>query len=1260
MYAPLPMRPTWNRLIRTFAAILIAAPILTGPVRGDDGGLETVSYRIRYRRPAEVAIVFRPLVEREPGVRFRVDEDRGRVILRGPAWTHDLLETVLARMDVASNPAADAGAGADRSAVATSGRSASDQRDGAGVPSPRVELSPPSSQPPSSPPPSSPQSASPPSPSRPSPSEPSITRRLYSLPRGRAGHIRRELAELLRAKMGPTGGDDTGWEVQASSGRLKLDFDLAREDLLADGPGDAVRQFSQMLTAISRGDSGFPGDAGGRDRHERVLSVTPEAQPHVAALLRAAAEATGGRHPGGRDAAGIHRGQNGPFRLTASPLQVGDDAPAAEPATDEPAEGPPGAAALPQLEGIEIEALPELDAIILRGRDRDVEELAEIIRQLETLSRETRPAIEIIRLRFAQSGRIAEIIDETQESLVGNRQGRAQVVPLGKPNAMLLIGWGEAVSALKELIGKLDQPVEAETQFDVFRLKYATAATVQQAIEGFFAGRPEGMGPSIQSTVDGRTNSLVVHAAPRDMTEVARLIERLDSADSRSVQRTRVFPIRNSIAADVAATLQEAIQSPTGDARGTTMELLIDDPTRQELVVSGILENIQVTVDARKNNLIISAPAENFELIEALIRQLDAEGMVAQIKIFPIINGDATSLVETLRALLPSQAADGTAGPLTQLSSAPGETSLAPLRFTVDARSNSIIASGSEGDLRIVDALIVRLDEGDTMQRKNMVYQLKNSPAVDVALAINEFLRSTRQVEIATPGAANPFQRLEREVVVVPEPVANKLVLSATPRYFTEIEALIEKLDEQPPQVMIQALIAEVTLGTAEEFGVELGLQDSVLFDRGLLGDLVTLTQTQQSSTPAGIVTETQELIIGAENTPGFNFNNNPLGNSGSDRALARSGAVGGQGLSNFAVGRTNAELGFGGLVLSASSQNVNVLLRALEESRRMQVLSRPQVLTLDNQPAFIQVGQRVPRIIGSSINQIGQQNAVALENVGLILGVTPRISPEGNVVMEIDAEKSDVGPESEGIPVSVSAEGTAVRSPRINVASAQATVSAADGETIILGGLITKSNQEIHRKVPYLGDLPLLRHLFRFDSVIERRTELLIILTPHVIRSAADMERLKQVETARMSWCAADVFDLHGEVLDNPEMSQLIAEEGPWEVIYPHVDPRGSGGPRKWDGATEPQPLDPPDGVVDPNRGTFDDEFPGFPESLPPLGEQSARPTGDPLIGRGLADSPDAGDRPEGIRRLNPPGRPVSGEAAPNRPAVSYRESQR
>ncbi|MCP4816909.1 MAG: general secretion pathway protein GspD, partial [Planctomycetaceae bacterium] len=170
---------------------------------------------------------------------------------------------------------------------------------------------------------------------------------------------------------------------------------------------------------------------------------------------------------------------------------------------------------------------------------------------------------------------------------------------------------------------------------------------------------------------------------------------------------------------------------------------------------------------------------------------------------------------------------------------------------------------------------------------------------------------------------------------------------------------------------------------------------------------------------------------------------------------------------------------------------------------------------------------------------------------------------PEGNVVMEIDAEKSSLGPEQDGVPVAVSIDGTVVRSPRIDTTTAQATVSAANGETIVLGGLITKQSEEFHRQVPLLGDLPLLGKLFRYDGMQTKRTELLIILTPRIIRTSEDSELIRQTELARMNWCAADVFELQGDIGFTADRQLDEVEQGQPEVIIPDENPSGEPLPR-------------------------------------------------------------------------------------------------
>jgi hypothetical protein len=346
-------------------------------------------------------------------------------------------------------------------------------------------------------------------------------------------------------------------------------------------------------------------------------------------------------------------------------------------------------------------------------------------------------------------------------------------------------------------------------------------------------------------------------------------------------------------------------------------------------------------------------------------------------------------------------------------------------------------------------------------------------------------------------------------------------------------------------------------LGNVEEFGIELGIQDSVLFDRSLLGELVTTTTSSSDSTAQGVVTSTNQTIVAASNQPGFDFNNNPLGNSGSEKSLDSAADLAGQALSSFGVGRVNTELGFGGLVLAASNESISVLLRALSDNRRMDILSRPQITTLDNQAAYVQVGERVPYITDVVTTNFGQNNVVELVDVGLILGVTPRINPDGMIVMEVDAQKSELGPIEDGIPIFVNIAGDEVLSPRIDIIEAQTTVSAADGQTIVLGGLITESDRTINRRVPYLADIPILGHLFRYDMDAKLRTELLIVLTPRVVRNEDDMEKIKQEEAARMSWCLADVQRVHGATgIYGTDISGLNVPDP--AVIYPVDNPRG------------------------------------------------------------------------------------------------------
>ena len=518
-------------------------------------------------------------------------------------------------------------------------------------------------------------------------------------------------------------------------------------------------------------------------------------------------------------------------------------------------------------------------------------------------------------------------------------------------------------------------------------------------------------------------------------------------------------------------------------------------------------------------------------LLEELVRVLDRPSdSVAEIKVFELTNADAATAVELLTELFgdPNTTTNDENGQLGyDLVGTQGSPSnLIPVRFSLDARTNSVVVIGGKEVLTIIEAILYRLDSTTARNRTTRVIRLRNSSAEDIAIAVNAFLDSQRELATIEEGRISTSQLLEQEVIITPELISNNLIVSATPQYFAELEQLILQLDAQPSQVVIQALLVEVELDNTDEFGVELGFQDSILFQRSIVDALQTITQT--TSTPAGNIENT--TIVSREISPGFNFNDGQLlGNNFSD--TSNPGRVGGQSLSNFALGRTNQDLGYGGLVLSASSDAVNVLIRALAARRQLRVLSRPHVLALDNQIASIQVGQEVPVSDGVTIiNQTVAPNIIR-DQAGIILTVTPRISPEGQIVMEVVAEKSAYL--NEGVPIFTDVTtGTVIESPIKNLTTASTTIRVPDGQTVVVGGMITKSDENIERKVPYLGDLPILGHAFRFDTMNHLRTELLIFLTPRIIRNDADSEMVKQVESGRLHYFVEDAEEVHDRSL--------------------------------------------------------------------------------------------------------------------------------
>ena len=680
----------------------------------------------------------------------------------------------------------------------------------------------------------------------------------------------------------------------------------------------------------------------------------------------------------------------------------------------------------------------------------------------------------------------------------------------------------------------------------MFPLKSAIASQVVTALESFYEERP-GLGTSVRAFADVRTNSLIVQGRANELAEVTKLVERIDKDDPSATVRMQIIPLKQAVAQELSDTINQALQAVINPPQQTTqggggfgggnntgaqelrdnksvaLEFLTSNGGVQDLIRSGILADVRISPDVRSNSLIVSAPEASMTLMTALVEALDrAPGATSEIKVFTLRNADAQQSVDLLETLFDNTNQEDQLG--IQLAGTEGtSSSLIPLRFSGDIRTNTVLAVGSAESLSVVEAILLRLDNDDTRKLETTVFQLRNAPADLVAETLLNFLEQQQALQDSSEDLISNIERIRQQVLVAPDVNSNSLIVSASPQYFSQITGIIETLDAQPPEVVIQALLVEVTLDATDEFGIELGFQDPLLLAR-------SATTT----------------------TPGINFNNTTIGLG---TTATSPGTVGTQGLSNFSLGRQNAGLGFGGFVFSAQSDAVSVLLRALAARRTVHVLSRPQVRTTHNNLARVNVGQNVPLVNGAQPSAIGgaANPTIIRQDTGIILEVTPRITPDGMVAMDVFASKSNVV-EGDGIPIYINPDGSSITSPVINQSIADTIVNVPNGQTIVIGGMITKSDSSLERKVPWLGDLPVVGRAFRYDSTTVSRTELLIFLTPRIVLSDLDSELIKQVESERLHFIESEAEEIHGPLYSVPHT------ENSSEMLMQELYPESSG----------------------------------------------------------------------------------------------------
>jgi len=342
-------------------------------------------------------------------------------------------------------------------------------------------------------------------------------------------------------------------------------------------------------------------------------------------------------------------------------------------------------------------------------------------------------------------------------------------------------------------------------------------------------------------------------------------------------------------------------------------------------------------------------------------------------------------------------------------------------------------------------------------ERSVHVYTLKNIKAEEIAKVIRGLA--------AKPAARNRrakrhSKELSGQIQILSDKRTNSLIITATDSDFKILKGVIEKLDLKSRQVYVEAVILEVTADKFQEFGSDIS---------------------------AGLVTGTGAVPIAGE------FNSFDL---------------------VTAAGLVNDSL-----VGSLGNINIRTILRALQSSSDINILSTPQILTSDKQKAEIVVAQNVP-FPGAQSQTVGGnvQTTIERKDVGIILRLTPNILDDHRVELDVYQEISSV-------VESVVTSGGNDLGPTTKKRSASTTIIVKSGQTVVIGGLIRDNLITIDRKIPLLGDIPLIGWLFRFKSKRVEKTNLMIFLTPHIVLDEKKLEEIRLEKTESAASSIGEIF---------------------------------------------------------------------------------------------------------------------------------------
>jgi len=460
----------------------------------------------------------------------------------------------------------------------------------------------------------------------------------------------------------------------------------------------------------------------------------------------------------------------------------------------------------------------------------------------------------------------------------------------------------------------------------------------------------------------------------------------------------------------------------------------------------------QLSAYEAANALIITDYAENIRRLLRIIDSID-QPVTSDVTVIALEHASVLDLAELITRLgEPGRAQPGKPG---------AQAGIAEGRFVIlpDLRTNSLlIQTDSPGRLNQLRSLIGKLDVPAKPGGNVRVIYLRNAEAAKVA----EVLRGLLAGEARTPAGAakGGAAKAAPASLVQADEATNSLIISASDAVYNNLRAVIDRLDVRRAQVFVEALIAEIKSDKAAEFGFQwFGGNDH---SKGTLGAVINFTSG------TGIV---DTAVSGGTNLAGAS------------------------GLSLAFLGE-KITLPDGSTITSLGG-----LARALEASNIGNILSTPNIMTLDNAEAKIVVGENVPFVTGSFAQATGTTGTtvnpfqtIERKDVGLTLKIKPQISEGGTIIMDIFQEASSVGRAVEAASDLVT-----------NTRTLETKVVVDDGHTIVLGGLIQDSLGDTEERVPVLGRIPLLGALFRYRTKTNNKTTLMVFLRPVIVRSPED-----------------------------------------------------------------------------------------------------------------------------------------------------------